>query len=109
MENCIFCKIRDNIIKSKKYFENKDFFIIADVNPKAKKHYLMIPKNHYAYLSEQNESDCKILGEMLNILPKLEKTLGIENGYRIIINQKEDGGQEVSHLHVHILGGEKLS
>ncbi|MBE7074506.1 MAG: HIT domain-containing protein [Clostridiales bacterium] len=108
MDNCIFCKIRDEIINSKKYYEDDDFFVIADISPKAKKHYLMIPKNHYKLLEDQIENDIKVLGKMLNTLPKISKQLGIEGGYRIIINQGENGGQEVPHLHIHVLGGEKL-
>ena len=108
MENCIFCKINNGEIKSKKIFENDDFFIIEDINPKAKKHYLAIPKNHYALLSEQLENDIFTLGKILNKIPKLSGLLGIENGYRLMINQGENGCQTVGHLHVHILGGEKL-
>ena len=106
---CIFCKIRDNEINSKKYYEDENSFIIADISPKAKKHYLYIPKKHYAMLCEQTEEDKVILGDMLNKIPSLAKDLGVENGYRLIINQGSDGGQEVPHLHIHILGGEKLN
>lgn len=106
---CIFCKIRDGEIPSKKYYEDENGFIIADINPKAKKHYLFITKNHYKLLAEQTDKDTKILGEMLSLIPKLANSLEIENGYRIIINQGDDGRQEVPHLHVHIMGGEKLS
>lgn len=109
MDNCIFCKIRDGIIPSPKVYEDDDFFIINDINPKAKKHYLAIPKNHYAYLSEQKQEDAIVLSKILNKIPDLAESLGIQNGYRIIINQGEDGRQEVKHLHIHILGGERLS
>lgn len=105
---CIFCKIRDGEINSKKYYEDEDSFIIADINPRAKKHYLFIPKNHYKLIAEQTSTDTKVLGNMLAKIPSLCKELGIENGYRLIINQGEDGRQEVPHLHVHIMGGEKL-
>lgn len=108
MNNCIFCKINKGEIPSTKLYEDDDFFIIADISPKAKKHYLMIPKNHYALLSQQSSKDAEILGKMLNKLPKLAGQLGLSNGYRIIINQGHDGGQEVAHLHVHVLGGERL-
>ena len=108
MDNCIFCKIRDGEIPSQKIYEDDDFFIISDVNPKAKKHFLAIPKNHYALLSEQSGEDTVILGKILNTIPKLAGQLGLVNGYRLIINQGEDGRQAVKHLHVHILGGEKL-
>ncbi len=106
---CIFCKIRDNEINSKKYYEDENSFIIADISPKAKKHYLYIPKRHYSSLAEQTENDVAILGDMLNKIPSIAKDLGVENGYRLIINQGSDGGQEVPHLHIHILGGEKLN
>lgn len=69
----------------------------------------MIPKHHYAYLSEQTNEDILVLGKMLALLPCLARQLGLENGYRVIINQGSDGGQEVAHLHVHVLGGEKLN
>lgn len=105
---CIFCKIRDAEINSPKYYEDENSFIIADINPKAKKHYLFIPKKHYALLSEQTENDALVLGKMLALIPTIANKLGIQNGYRLIINQGDDGGQEVPHLHVHILGGEKL-
>ena len=105
---CIFCKINCGEIPSNKFYEDEDFFIIADINPRAKKHYLAIPKNHYALLLEQSNKDAEILGKILNKIPTLSKSLGIENGYRLIINQGPDGRQEVQHLHVHIMGGEKL-
>ena len=105
---CIFCNIRDGEINSKKYYEDENSFIIADISPKAKKHYLFIPKNHYGLLSEQSQDDVEVLGQMLATIPTLVEQLGIENGYRLIINQGEDGRQEVKHLHIHILGGEKL-
>lgn len=108
MNNCIFCMIANGQINSKKFYEDNDFFIIADINPKAKKHYLMIPKNHYKLLENQTEQDNQVLAKMLKTLPSLVKDLGLEGGYRIIINQDENGGQEVPHLHVHVLGGEKL-
>ncbi len=108
MCDCIFCKIGKGEISSKKYYEDDDFFIISDISPKAKCHYLMIPKNHYKLISEQTENDRKIIAKMFDVLPKIQHELGLDGGYRLIINQGEDGGQEVPHLHIHILGGEKL-
>ena len=73
---CIFCKIRDGEINSKKYYEDDNSFIIADIAPKAKKHYLFITKNHYKLIKEQTEKDTKILGLfMLKFLPYLTKFL----------------------------------
>ncbi len=68
----------------------------------------MIPKRHYKLLSEQTENDRVVLAKMLEKLTTLQSQLGLDGGYRIIINQDDNGGQEVPHLHVHILGGEKL-
>jgi len=109
MDNCIFCKIAKGIINSKKYYEDDDFFIIADISPKAKKHYLMIPKVHYKLIADQTQNDNLVLAKMIAKIPVLQHELGLDGGYRIIINQGENGGQEVPHLHVHVLGGEKLN
>lgn len=106
---CIFCKIRDSEIPSQKYYEDENSFIIADINPKAKKHYLFIPKRHYKLLAQQQEQDKIVLANMFAKIPELAEMLGVKNGYRLIINQGDDGRQEVPHLHVHILGGERLA
>lgn len=105
---CIFCDIIAGKVPSPRLYEDENFIIINDISHRANKHYLIIPKKHYAKLSEQSEVEAVKLGKMLNKIPSLEKTLGIENGYRLVINQGEDAGQSVAHLHVHILGGEKL-
>jgi histidine triad (HIT) family protein len=96
-------------IPSTRVFENDDFIIIHDIYPKARHHYLAIPKEHFASLKEANQHQVKIVTEILTTLPKLVQTLDLSNGYRIIINQGEDAGQSVPHFHIHILGGEKLS
>ena len=82
--------------------------IIRDIEPKAKLHYLCIPKTHFALLSEMDEEKAEIVKHCFQVIPTLEKELGLEGGYRVIINQGEDGGQTVHHLHIHLLGGEKL-
>lgn len=105
---CVFCEIIKGNIPSKKEFENEDFIIINDVNPLAKHHYLAIPKRHYKYLSEMNEQDKDVLNEMLTKIPLLQDKLSLSNGYRLIINQGDDAGQTVPHLHIHIIGGETL-
>ena len=105
---CIFCEIIKGNIKSEILYKNNDFIVIKDIEPKAKYHYLAIPKKHYANLSEQTQNDKIVLGEILNTIPKLADLLHLENGYRIVINQGENAGQTVNHLHLHLLGGEKL-
>jgi len=109
MNNCIFCKILKKEINSEIVYENDDFFVINDIAPKAKKHYLFIPKNHYKLISEQTQADKEVFLKMLGAIPALASTLGLEEGYRLVINQGEYGGQVVHHLHVHVLGGEKLN
>ena len=82
--------------------------VIRDVAPKAKLHYLCIPKTHFALLNEMDGEKAEIVKHCFATIPTLEKTLGLENGYRVIINQGTDGGQTVPHLHIHLLGGEVL-
>lgn len=105
---CLFCKIINGEIPSERVYEDDDMIIIRDINPKAKVHLLAIPKVHYSLIEEQKVSDTMTLGLMLNKISQHKEKLGVANGYRLVINQGEDGGQEVKHLHVHILGGEKL-
>jgi len=106
--NCIFCRIANGEIPTKKLFENKYFFVIEDIAPVAKHHYLVIPKNHYATLDKMETLDKEILGNIFATIPTLRKILNIQNGYRLIINQGEDAGQTVHHLHIHILAGQKM-
>jgi len=107
--SCIFCKIIAGEIPSTKLYEDDKMIIIKDISPQAPVHYLMIPKAHFASVAEMNANQAEILGQMFLKLGKLETALGIKNGYRLIINKGEDGCQTVPHLHVHILGGKKLT
>ena len=108
MSNCLFCKIRDGEIPSEKVYEDDLMFIIKDIDPKAERHFLMIPKRHFKLLSEMTSSDTENLGKCLKKIPELSDLLGLEKGYRLIINQGDDAGQTVFHLHVHILTGQKM-
>lgn len=108
MENCIFCKIVAGVIPSPRLYEDDQMIVIKDIEPKAKLHYLCIPKQHFALLSEMDAARAEIVKHIFEVIPRLEKELGLENGYRVIINQGADGGQTVHHLHVHLLGGEPL-
>lgn len=109
MEKCIFCEIKEGIISSEKLYEDEFCFVINDISHLANKHYLIIPNEHFKCLNEMNKERLKVVEHIFAILPKLEKKFGLEDGYRLIINQRENGGQSVPHLHFHILGGEKLS
>jgi len=110
MNDCIFCKIRDGVIPSQKLYEDELMFVIKDIAPAAKLHYLAIPKVHYKLLKDMTPNDAIDLGKCFFKIAEIADTiLGLENGFRIVINQGEDGNQVVFHLHIHILGGEKLS
>lgn len=108
MEDCLFCKFANGEIPVNKVFENEDFVIIRDINPQAKNHFLAIPKKHFKYLAEMTEEDCELVGRILKTIPALEDLLELKNGYRLVINQGDDAGQTVPHLHIHILSGQKM-
>ena len=108
MENCVFCKIVAGVIPSPRLYEDEKMIVIKDIEPKAKLHYLCIPKTHFALLNELDSERAEIVKHCFQVIPTLEKELGLENGYRVIINQGADGGQTVPHLHIHLLGGEPL-
>ena len=108
MENCIFCKIVAGQIPSPKYYEDEKMIVIKDIEPKAKEHYLCIPKTHFALLSEMDDARAELVKHIFQTVPALEEKLGLQDGYRVIINQGENGGQTVHHLHIHLLGGEVL-
>ena len=106
--DCIFCKIIAGEIPSQKVYEDEDMLVIKDIAPEAKIHLLLLPKKHFANISEMSEADATTLGKCLKKVADLAEELGLENGYRLIVNKGEDGCQSVPHLHVHVLGGEKL-
>ena len=83
--------------------------IINDLNPQAKLHYLMIPKEHFESISAMNERQAALLGECLRKLGTLTDELGLSEGFRLVSNKGENGCQSVPHLHIHVLGGEKLN
>ena len=108
MDNCVFCKIDKGEIPSPKVYEDEKFFIIKDIEPKAELHYLAIPHHHFKLLSEMTEQDKKDLSYIMSTIAHLAEKLGLKGGYRLVINQGEDAGQTVHHLHIHILGGQTL-
>ncbi len=109
MENCIFCKIANGEIPSTKLYEDDDMVIIKDLNPQAPVHLLLIPKEHYANIVEMTDSQAQTLAKCVKKLSSLTNELGLQNGFRLVSNKGSDGCQSVEHLHIHILGGGKLS
>jgi histidine triad (HIT) family protein len=107
-DNCIFCKIIKGEIPSSKVYEDNKMYVFKDIEPKAKVHLLAVPKDHYKLLSELNEERAQTLAYMLEKIPQIAKDNGCTNGYRLVVNQGDDAGQTVFHLHIHILGGEEM-
>lgn len=106
MSNCIFDKIINGEIPSNKVLENDEFLAFHDINPKAPVHILIIPKKH---VENFQEADAKILGKIGEFTQEVAKLMGVDkSGYRLVTNCGADGGQEVMHLHFHLLGGTHL-
>ena len=105
---CIFCKIVNNEIPAKKHYEDDNCIIIDDIFPQAQKHYLLIPKEHYADITCMSEEQAVVLGKCLKKLASLTDELGLQGGFRLASNKGEHACQTVGHLHIHVLGGEQL-
>lgn len=105
MEDCLFCRIARGDIPSRKVYEDDDVLAFRDIHPKAPVHFLIIPKKHITSLAEAEPEDAPLLGKMLSLTRTLALQEGCRNGFRVIINTGRDGGQEVGHLHIHVLGG----
>ncbi len=107
MTDCLFCKIAAGEIPSDKVYEDDDVFAFKDIHPKAPVHVLIIPKQHVATLTDAK--DPALLGMLMDRVRKIaDEVLNLAKGYRVIINVRSGGGQEVFHLHAHILGGKVL-
>lgn len=107
--DCIFCKIIKGEIPSNKVYEDDTVLAFHDIAPQMPVHVIVIPKQHIACAADINEENSAVVAHIFEVIAKVAKELGLENGYRIINNCGEDGGQTVKHLHFHILGGRKLS
>lgn len=107
MEDCLFCKFVSGEIPVDKVYEDADFIVIRDIAPQAKNHFLAIPKVHFKYLADATEQDVAMVARMLAKIPTI-KELDLSGGYRLVINQGDDAGQTVPHLHVHVLSGQKM-
>ncbi len=105
MSDCLFCKITRGEIPSRKIYEDDEVFAFHDINPVAPVHFMLVPKLHLGSLAEAGETHAALLGKMLLLAPVLAKQQGLDNGFRTVINTGKGGGQEVFHLHIHIIGG----
>ncbi len=107
-EECVFCKIIAGVLPSTKVFENKDICAFLDINLQAPVHVLIVPKKHIEQISELEQENASLLGNMTLEAARISIQKGLTQGYRLTINQGNHGGQEVDHLHMHLLGGTKL-
>jgi histidine triad (HIT) family protein len=117
VDNCIFCKIAAKQIPSASVYEDEELLVFKDINPAAPVHLLIIPKVHIDTLSSVQPEHTAVLGKMLALAPKLAQEQGcapvlgadgsLTGGYKTLINTGPDGGQEVYHLHMHVIGGPK--
>ena len=107
--NCLFCKITAGQIPSRKVYEDDDVFAFHDINPAAPVHFLIVPKKHIASMAQATPADEALLGKIMVLAPKLALEQGCNpypaGGFRIVVNTGVEGGQEVHHLHVHVMGG----
>ena len=106
MKDCIFCKIVNGEIPSKKLYEDDELLAFNDLNPQGPVHFLVIPKKHIRNIMELEAADVELVGKLLFRAQELAKKSGCsEKGGRFVINCKSDGGQTVDHLHCHFIGG----
>ncbi len=106
--DCIFCKISNGEIPSTKVYEDEKVLAFKDINPQAPIHIVIIPKEHISCAAEIDSGNSFLIAHIFEVIAKLSKELGLEDGFRIINNCGENGGQTVMHLHFHLLAGEKL-
>lgn len=109
MGDCIFCKIAGGEMDTELLYEDESVVAFKDINPKAPVHILIIPRKHIPTILDLNEDDNELIGHIFQVASNLARDYGIaEDGFRVVANCNEEGGQVVFHLHFHLLGGEKL-
>jgi histidine triad (HIT) family protein len=109
MEDCIFCKIINKEIPASMVFEDEKMIAFNDINPQAPIHILLIPREHFASLNDIPEEKKNILSHLLLKARQIAQEKEIaEKGYRIVLNTEKDSGQEVFHIHFHLLGGRRM-
>ncbi|MBE9503456.1 MAG: histidine triad nucleotide-binding protein [Proteobacteria bacterium] len=110
MEDCLFCRIIAGEIPSDKLYEDDGFIAFRDINPQSPVHVLVVPKKHKERLADCSDNDKTMLSGLLLVANKVARDEGIaESGYRVTINSGPEGGQLIYHLHLHLMGGHKLS
>lgn len=108
MGDCLFCSIAAGKIPTQTVFADDSVVVFKDIHPRAKVHLLVVPRLHLASLDDLEASHDGLIAHMMRLLPELARAQGLKNGFRTIINTGEGGGQEIAHLHIHLLGGAPL-
>ena len=108
MNDCLFCKIVAGKVPSHRVHEDDHVIVFKDIYPKAPVHLLIVPRLHVESLNELTPAHDGLVAHMLRLLPELARKQGLANGFRTIINTGPGGGQEIFHLHIHLLGGGRL-
>jgi len=107
--DCIFCKIVSGKIPSTPVYEDEQVFAFADIHPQAPVHVLLVPREHIGSVHETEENHRPLLGHLIWAAAEIARNKGLTKGYRMVINNGEDGGQTVDHIHLHLLGGRSLA
>ena len=108
MSSCVFCQIIENHIPAPRVYEDDQLIVIADKYPKAPVHVLVIPREHIASLDDAGPQHAGLIAHVIGVLPEVARVSGLKDGFRAIINTGPGGGQEIPHLHIHVLGGGRL-
>jgi len=109
MKDCIFCKIANKQIPAKIVFEDKDVIAFHDIHPIAPVHVLIIPKKHIPTIDDLKEEDTLLIGKLIQRAKEIARELNTAQiGYKLLFRVKKGGGQEIDHIHLHLLGGAKL-
>lgn len=106
--DCLFCKIIEGEIPSKLIYEDDQVYAFYDIDPKAPVHFLVVPKQHIATLNDLKPADEQLIGHIVFTAQRLAKELGCDEGFRVVMNCNEQGGQTVYHIHMHVLGQRQL-
>ena len=108
MSDCLFCKIIAGEIPSSKVYEDDVCYAFNDIAPQAPTHFLVIPKAHIGSVSEVNADNSAVVAHIFEVIAKLAKEMGFQDGFRVVTNCGADAGQTVHHLHFHVLAGKQL-
>ena len=107
--DCIFCRIVRGEIPSEVLYRDDRAMVIRDISPRAPVHLLVIPVEHFTWLTNMSEESEALIGHLFFVAQQMARREGVdESGYRLAINQRDDAGQEIDHLHIHLLGGKRL-